>query len=188
MCIILALWPSFQGHQRSLKVTFSLNLTVLLIQELVNTLVILNILVGTDKQCMVCRGQGVTFKGHCKVKGQVRDHMALWPLYAKLLTRAMQCSSLNTPICYLLVITASFIFVLRYFYLEIIGHFSKASKMIKDVGFEYYQWLSCFLLCLGLYVMFKRSPEVIKSHFFPELHPITYTLTCAWCSAWILNQ
>ena len=52
-------------------VTYFFNFTALLIQELVNTFVMLNILVGTGKQCMTCKGQGVTLKGHCKVKGQV---------------------------------------------------------------------------------------------------------------------
>ena len=40
-------------------------LTLLLIQELVNTFVILNIQVGTDKQCLTCKGPGVTLKGQC---------------------------------------------------------------------------------------------------------------------------
>ena len=40
----------------------------------------LNILVAIDKQCVTCKGQVVTFKGHCKVKGQVLDHMLVTPL------------------------------------------------------------------------------------------------------------
>ena len=38
----------------------------------------------------------------------------------------------------------------------------------------------CFLLCLDLYDLFKKSQEVIEGHTFPELHPITATWTCEY--------
>ena len=51
-------------------------------------LVIYNILTGTNKWCVTCKGQLVSSKGHFKVNGQVPDHIGLCPLYAKPLVKA----------------------------------------------------------------------------------------------------
>ena len=61
----------FPRSSEVIKVTFFKNFTLLLIQELVNTFVMYNRLIGTDKQCVTCKGQVVTSKGHCKVKFKI---------------------------------------------------------------------------------------------------------------------
>ena len=96
----------FARSPEVIKGLIFLKFTLLLIQELVNNFVMYNRLKGTNKQYLTSKSR--TSEGHCKVKGQVQDHISLWHLFAKLLVRATHWCILYEVIWSLLIIMANF--------------------------------------------------------------------------------
>ena len=56
-----------KGHQRSLKFTFFLKFTLLLVYEHVNTHIMYSQLISIDKLCVTFEGHLETSKGHFEV-------------------------------------------------------------------------------------------------------------------------
>ena len=91
----------FPRSPEVIKGLIFLKFKLLMIQELVNKFVM------TNKQYLTSKSR--TSEGHCKVKGQVHDHISLWHLFAKLLVRATHwCILYEVNIWSLLIIMANF--------------------------------------------------------------------------------